>query len=104
MTPNEYISQNKKKYIDIIPLNEENDSILSDYADISIKCRSYELDQRPALDEILKKLENLSEKTTIEFITNCIDIKDQKTAQLITNYSERLDSSNNITECIEMNE
>ncbi|CAG8480143.1 24028_t:CDS:2 [Dentiscutata erythropus] len=55
---------------------------------------------RPTLDEISKKLENLSENTTDEFVKNCINKNNQQTVQSILNYSERLDSSNNITENI----
>ncbi|CAG8823105.1 11122_t:CDS:2, partial [Racocetra persica] len=93
------------KYIDDISLNKENDATLSDYADIYIKCCSSELFQRPELDEISKKLENLSEKTTIELIiniTNCININSQQTTQSISNYLERLDSSNDIIKSIDM--
>ncbi|CAG8594101.1 11510_t:CDS:2 [Dentiscutata erythropus] len=78
------------------------DATLSDYADIYIKCCSSELDQRPTLNEISKKLENLSENTTVEFIKNCINKNNQQTVQPILNYLERLDSSNIITENINM--
>ncbi|CAG8802170.1 14574_t:CDS:2, partial [Dentiscutata erythropus] len=86
-------SLNKKKFID---------ATLSDYADIYIKCCSSELDQRPTPDEISKKLENLSENTTDKFIKNCINKNNQQTVQSILNYLERLDSSNIITENINM--
>ncbi|CAG8782987.1 16802_t:CDS:2, partial [Racocetra fulgida] len=93
---NKVISQNKEKYIEEISLNKKNNATLSDYADIYIKCCSSELDQRPLLDEISEKLENIS-KTTVEFI----EINNQqKTAQSKPNYSEQLDSPNNTAENI----
>ncbi|CAG8741858.1 3873_t:CDS:2, partial [Racocetra persica] len=42
----------------------------SDYAHIIEKCWSSDTDQRPTLNQILIKLENLSKGTTVEFITN----------------------------------
>ncbi|CAG8771809.1 5518_t:CDS:2 [Dentiscutata erythropus] len=42
----------------------------SDYANLIKECWSSDPDQRPTLDQILIELENLSNKTTIEFITN----------------------------------
>ncbi|CAG8453775.1 12560_t:CDS:10, partial [Cetraspora pellucida] len=49
-----------------------------------------ELIERPALDEFSKKLESLSEKTTVEFNANCINTNNQKIAQLILNTTENI--------------
>ncbi|KAF0554765.1 kinase-like protein [Gigaspora margarita] len=90
------ISRNKEKYIGDISLNKENNSALSEYADIYIKCWSPTLEQRPKLDNILEILENISKKTTVEFIK----ISNQQITQLKLYCSERLDSSNYILESI----
>ncbi|KAF0554764.1 kinase-like protein [Gigaspora margarita] len=90
------ISRNKEKYIGDISLNKENNSALSEYADIYIKCWSPTLEQRPKLDNILEKLENISKKTTAEFIK----ISNQQITLLTLYCSERLDSSNYILESI----
>ncbi|CAG8787785.1 24598_t:CDS:2, partial [Gigaspora rosea] len=93
------ISQSKEKYIGDISLNKENNSALSEYANIYIKCWSPALEQRPKLDNILEKLENILNKTTAEFV----EISNQQIAQLPLYCSERLDSSNDILENINVN-
>ncbi|CAG8856151.1 33401_t:CDS:1, partial [Gigaspora margarita] len=93
------ISRNKEKYIGDISLNKENNSALSEYADIYIKCWSSALEERPKPDNILEKLENISNKTTAEFI----EISNQQIVQLTLYCSERLDSSNDIIESINVN-
>ncbi|KAF0554761.1 kinase-like protein [Gigaspora margarita] len=90
------ISRSKEKYIGDISLNKENNSALSEYADIYIKCWSPALEQRPKLDNILETLENISKKTTAEFI----EISNQQITRLTLYCSERLDSSNDMFENI----
>ncbi|CAG8479738.1 27148_t:CDS:2 [Gigaspora margarita] len=68
-----------------------NDPVLSDYADIYLKCWSPALDQRPNLDKISEILENILEKTTTEFI----EINNQNELDG-ENLSNPDDSENNI--------
>ncbi|RIB11934.1 kinase-like domain-containing protein, partial [Gigaspora rosea] len=93
------ISRSKEKYIGDISINKKNNSALSEYANIYIKCWSPALEQRPKLDNILEKLDNISKKTTAEFI----EISNQQIAQLTLYCSERLDSSNDILKSINVN-
>ncbi|CAG8800162.1 15193_t:CDS:2, partial [Racocetra persica] len=44
------------------------------YADLYKKCWSTELDERPALVDILRNLNQLSEENCVEFITNVINV------------------------------
>lgn len=96
------ISRNKEKYIGNISLIKENDSALSGYADIYIKCWSPAPEQRPKLDEISENLKNISEKTIAEFI-EINNQQNQQNAQLTLYCTERLDSSNDILENININ-
>ncbi|CAG8827710.1 15477_t:CDS:2, partial [Gigaspora margarita] len=76
-----------------------NNSALSKYADIYIKCWSPALEERPKPDNILETLENISNKTTAEFV----EISNQQITQLPLYCSERLDSYNDILENINVN-
>ncbi|CAG8788430.1 11230_t:CDS:2, partial [Dentiscutata erythropus] len=84
------ISQNKReKIIANTP---------SDYANLVEKCWSSDPDQRPTLDQILIELENLSNKTTIEFITNENIKNNQQIAQPESNDENSLNFFNCRTE------
>ncbi|CAG8661718.1 17371_t:CDS:2, partial [Dentiscutata erythropus] len=67
----------------------------SDYANLIEKCWSSDLDQRPTLDQILIELENLSNRTTIEFITN----ENIKNNQLIMQPESNNENSLNFFNC-----
>ncbi|CAG8785709.1 24051_t:CDS:2, partial [Racocetra persica] len=77
----------------------------SAYAYLIEKSLSYEPNQRPTLDQILIKLENLSEETTIEFITNKNVKSNKQIVQSVLNNEDSLEffnrdeeSSDNICE------
>ncbi|CAG8591133.1 1750_t:CDS:2, partial [Dentiscutata heterogama] len=84
------ISQNKREKIIV--------NTPSDYANLIEKCWSSDPDQRPTLDEILIKLENLSNKTTIEFITNENIKNNQQIVQPESNNEDSLNFFNCRTE------
>ncbi|CAG8814742.1 60_t:CDS:2, partial [Cetraspora pellucida] len=79
----------------------------SEYAYLIEKSWSFDPSQRPTLDQILRKLENLSKETTIEYMTNKNVKNNQQILQSVLNNEDSFDffncnedSFNNITENI----
>ncbi|CAG8458417.1 13245_t:CDS:2 [Cetraspora pellucida] len=86
------ISQNKReKIIANTP---------SDYANLIEKCWSSDPDQRPALDQILIQIENLSKEKSFEFIINRDAKNNQQIAKSELNYVDSSDFLNSKTENI----
>ncbi|CAG8511833.1 5305_t:CDS:2 [Cetraspora pellucida] len=77
-----------KNFQGVIAVIQNDENVIQ--RSTSSNSETTELIERPALDKFSKKLEYLSENTTVEFITNCINTNHQKIAQLILNTTENI--------------